>query len=327
MVAMVYDYRLYGLAVRTNLPIPHLHSQTNPFPKLDLTCHFNVVPPYSGEWIPHKRFADKRNQGAPDEDIRLHILTTPDETLVQLAYSDNVRFVFTADTSELWVNWEGDHSLEDISLYFLNPVMGFCLRMRQQVCLHASAVDIDGQAILITAPSGWGKSTLAYRFSLAGYPVISDDISVLTKTETGFAVQPGYPYLRLWPTGTPDAVGTTDSLPQISSNWEKRFFDLQAKQGAFAEQPVPLRAIYFLRNMESAIRIEQVSLPTAVMVLMDNTYMDYLLDDTLRRNDFQFIAQLASKVPVKHLIRRDGLEFVDETVKLILANIAQGNKA
>ena len=47
--------------------------------------------------------------------------------------------------------------------------------------LHASAVAIDGRAVLISGPSGSGKSDLALRLLDRGFKLVSDDRTILRR--------------------------------------------------------------------------------------------------------------------------------------------------
>lgn len=51
--------------------------------------------------------------------------------------------------------------------------------------LHATAVAIEGRAVLITGPSGAGKSDLALRLIDRGAVLVSDDQVALTVDDTG----------------------------------------------------------------------------------------------------------------------------------------------
>ncbi len=50
--------------------------------------------------------------------------------------------------------------------------------------IHASSVAIDGRAVLITGPSGSGKSDLTLRLLDRGFSLVSDDQTLVKKTVT-----------------------------------------------------------------------------------------------------------------------------------------------
>jgi serine kinase of HPr protein (carbohydrate metabolism regulator) len=60
----------------------------------------------------------------------------------------------------------------------MNPTLGPRLSAET---VHASSVAVDGRAVLITGPSGSGKSDLTLRLLDRGFTLVSDDQTVVKK--------------------------------------------------------------------------------------------------------------------------------------------------
>jgi serine kinase of HPr protein (carbohydrate metabolism regulator) len=58
-------------------------------------------------------------------------------------------------------------------------------RLLSSETLHASAVAIDGRAVLIMGPSGAGKSDLALRLLDRGFTLVSDDQTIVRRDGDG----------------------------------------------------------------------------------------------------------------------------------------------
>jgi serine kinase of HPr protein (carbohydrate metabolism regulator) len=61
-----------------------------------------------------------------------------------------------------------------------SPLPGAGARLSAET-VHASAVAIDGRAVLISGPSGAGKSDLALRLLDRGFSLVSDDQTIVKK--------------------------------------------------------------------------------------------------------------------------------------------------
>lgn len=76
-------------------------------------------------------------------------------------------------------DWRGE-----LPASFYSTVVGLTLAWRGLMPMHATAIEIDGKAILLAGKAGAGKSTLAAELIIAGAHLISDDLTVLDQHAT-----------------------------------------------------------------------------------------------------------------------------------------------
>ena len=235
----------------------------------------------------------------------------------RMRYDDGTEFLVDRDGREVWVISPESSTLEDTATYLLGPVLGFVLRRRGITCLHASVVAIDGCAVAIAGPAGAGKSTAAALFAAMGYTVLADDIAAVVNRDGVPHIQPAYPQLRLWPDSVGMLYGSADALPPLTPTWDKRALALAGH--AFCDRPLPLAAVYVLayRTDEAAPVIEIVTGAERLLALLANTYVGYLVDDAMRRHEFDVLSRLASTVHVRR-IRRPGSSDVAATYTQLL---------
>jgi len=131
-----------------------------------------------------------------------------------------------------------------MATYFLGPVLGFVLRRRNIICLHASGVEIQGYAVCFCGDAGYGKSTTAAALAFRGLPVIAEDVVALEESGGEFRAVPGYPRVCLWPESVRMLLGREDALPQLTPVWDKRFLELDAQRAKFAAAKLPFGVIY-----------------------------------------------------------------------------------
>jgi hypothetical protein len=239
------------------------------------------------------------------------------------SYSDGVRFAIDSHGREIVAGWPEGYALEDAATYLTGPVLAFALRLRGWICLHASAVAIEDRAIALVGSPGAGKSTTSAAFAKNGYAVLSDDVVALADEGDSFRVQPGYPRVNLWPDAVSALFGSEDVLPRITPTWDKRFLPLDEARFRFESRALPLSVVYVLGPREpgrSACRIGPVSPPSAVIALVANTYLNYLLDKEMRSSEFGVLARLVNQVTVRFIEPPDAAFRLSEVVDEICAD-------
>jgi hypothetical protein len=239
----------------------------------------------------------------------------------ELSYSDGARFVVDGAVRRVWGTYQPPLTADDMATYFLGPVLGFLLRWRNITCLHASGVEIGGRAVCFCGDAGYGKSTTAAALALRGLPVLAEDIVALEEGRGEFHAVPGYPRVCLWPESVSMLLGRADALPQLTPVWEKCYLELDGQRAKFSQTKLPLGVVYLFAprsSDESAPRIEKLSPREALLELVQNTYMNWVLGRQQRANEFDTLSRLVQQVPVRRIVPHAEPEKIAGLCELIL---------
>lgn len=193
------------------------------------------------------------------------------------------------------------------------PAM-LCFLARGDLPLHAAAVDVGGEAVLLAAPGYFGKTTLAAGFDAAGYRVLSEDVSCLQLT-SGPAVVPGPAMLRI----RHDVAGRVE-LPRaraVAESDDRVHYSLDPSRRGDST-PVPLRAIVLLRSAEDGIELDAVPAAGALRDLWPLSFRLPTVED--RARCFDGLAGLAASVRIWNLARPLRLDELGRVVERIVAD-------
>ncbi len=301
---MNFAYSVFGLLLRSSLPIPELVPAEAPNSDPVVNIHMNESPPreFSSEpkaLIYTSEYTDPAGQPA------LRIWKTVDGQFLFLAYFDGTQFWMDRKGTELWAQWPDNLTIEDTATYLLGPVLGLLLRLRGVTCLHASAISVGDRAIAFVGSEGAGKSTTAAIFAQKGCPVISDDVLAITERQGSYYVFPAYPYLSLWADSVTIVYGPEKKLPSFSANWDKRLLSLSANNLRFEDKQLQLGALFILGERSSlpdSPRVEPLTPKEGLLSLVANSYATNLLDKDMRTAEFEFLGRMLPSVPVQRLI-------------------------
>lgn len=299
-------YRLYGLSVLTTEALPGLQAIASDPARADVCLHLRCEP----DWVREARRLPSQEvrslEAEPETEDPAFVVTSYGAgRFFSLAYSDGTEFMVDGGGERVWGTWTPPWTKEDFATYLLGPVMGFVLRRRNIMPLHASAVSVAGKAIVLFGDAHAGKSTTAAALALRGMPVLCEDIASLHEVDGRYWVGPGYPRVCLWPDSVRNLMGREDALPRLTPNWEKRYLPLDGVLAAFQARPCPIGGIYLLAPRtaeEDAPRIEPMTPQDALLTLVQNSYMNWLLDREQRASEFEVLARLADQVPGRRIV-------------------------
>lgn len=212
------------------------------------------------------------------------------------------RFLLSAGR-EIAFEAEAGADAGDIPIFILGTAFGILLHQRGEIVLHASAVRVNGRAILFCGPSGAGKSTLAAALAQRGYPLITDDFCAVTVTQAGTPiVHPDGRQLKLWAQAIDKLDLKQNRGARVRSRLEKFYVDPGEAHG----EALPLGALYALREARPphAPGIERPNVVDAALLLRRMAYRPKLVSRMGQRvNYFHAATAIADKAGIFYLTR------------------------
>ena len=290
----------FGFAVRSSLPFHYLRKDGGQ--ELAVSAPSVVEDGDSGEllleWTPSSRFPLAGRLFRAEPGFRLWVdtwgwfLIDPEAPRVTLPDAPNV----VRREERLW------------SI----PAM-LCFSARGDTALHAAAVEVDGQAVVLGAPGTFGKTTLAAAFHAAGHRLLSEDTTCVRASEAPLVV-PGPAMLRLRH-DVAEQLELRSAMPVGTVEDDRVHLALDpAIRGDCT--PVPLRAVVLLRHADDGVRIEPAPPAQAVRDLWALSFR--IPTDADRKRCFSTVADLARSVPVWDLHRPLTIRDLPATVDCVV---------
>jgi hypothetical protein len=206
---------------------------------------------------------------------------------------------------------------ELVRLHLLGSALGVLLHQRGLFPFHASAVEVDGQAVLFLGQWGMGKSTMAAAMHQQGYRLIADDLAALFVDREGIYVLPAFPQLKLWPASLESLGASSKALPQVHPSFDKRSFSVHS---VFSTAPSLLRCIFMLEYGETSV-IQPMLPGEALFALLSNWYLarfgDTFPTPSERNAVFQLCAHFVRQLPICTMQRTPLLADLPQHVQLV----------
>jgi hypothetical protein len=221
--------------------------------------------------------------------------------------TDIGRFGIDVEQGRIEIPVTDDPILREQRLHGIPMILSFL--SRGDISLHAAAVEVGGGAVILGAPSRFGKTTLALAFLRAGHRVLSEDM-ICCRADTGEAI-PGPALLRLRPDVVPETL--PEGLFVAAERPDRLFVGFEPGR-AGSGAPVPIRAIIFLREGQQ-IGLEPADPVTAVRDLWALNFR--IGSDEGRADSFRRLTKLAGTLPAWNLTRPLTTEALAATVDAV----------
>lgn len=292
----------------------------------------------------------RRPEGPPEIEIRLAPAEYFEEALGGAAaqpepgawqhtvfLSDGSAYVWWRDMFEFHVSAGGGlihlrrlRDLPDLALetYLLGQVFSYALVKRGIEVLHATTLEVEGEAISLLGECGAGKSSLAAAFLAAGHRLLSDDLLVLQESSAGLLAQPALPRIKIYP-----EVADLFAIPrQGAAPMHPSFRKLVLRlDGSAAVRPAPVRAMYELaapRRPESRrITLRRLSARQAFLCLLRHVFNSKMTAPERLQQLTVFVHRLAERIPIRRVTYRRVFENLPRVRDRILEDFAALRRA
>lgn len=288
----MHQYALYAISLRSEWRLPYDEGTNEAYPTVEL-----LERPES-HFIDGATEADRRSLGPWAQYIPL-----PDGR-EYLRWVGLFEFLISADGRQIAGRPLSKATPEAFHTYLLGQVLSHSLIKFGYEPLHATVVDVDGEAVGFLGDTGRGKSTLAAAFLSAGYRLLTDDLLVLRQDGEQFTAYPGAPRLKLFPEVAAAILGSRAGSTPMNPLTSKVLIPLEI--ATQASRPLPLRQLYVLgapdaKGQRRGVTIRRLPHRRTFIELVRNNYNGDVVDSDRLTRQLAFTATLAMSIPVKLL--------------------------
>lgn len=316
-----FQYHAFGLRIEANGDLPGL-TPAVAIEKPDVRVWLGSRPPGVGS---RDGISSNAPSGfEPDDASEAWVKVWKHADFFRFLYTDETEFFIDRQGTQIWAMWPRELTLADTATYLLGPIMNVVLRLRGSIALHASAVRIGNVAVALVGPEGAGKSTTAASFSMAGFPVLTDDIATIKDEGDAFRIVPAYPRIRLWPRSVEMLFGSEEALPRLTPGWDKRYLQLDSAAHQFEPEAIPLAAIYFLhpRSLDASTpTIDAEPMRDAMVKLIANIGANYMLEHVASDTSFDLLQRIARFVPLRRLVPRADAAYLPQLRNMVVDDV------
>ena len=291
-----YDYRMYGLLVRSQVPLAGPQAiRPGPADIELITAPASLRTPLVQQRLTRSEADDWFHHAALDDGSTYLLWTKLSE------------FLISPDGRRISCRAFDGVSSETLSTYLITQALSCALVQQGIEPLHATVAVVDGEAVAFLGNCGYGKSSLGAAFLKAGHPLLTDDLLVLNRAAPPsgrLVAQPGPARIKLFPEIAGRMLDAGRAGVRMNPETSKLILPLSKDE--HCATAVPLRAIYVLNQPRARRAARHVSIRTlparrACLALIANTFNLIMTDAPRLKRQFAWAAQLATLAPVKAL--------------------------
>jgi hypothetical protein len=286
-----YEYGIYGIHLRSEIPLPLPQQTERPLGTIDLR---------SGS----EGFFRDAVQGSLLEDRTVwHKLAHLAGGSSYMHWRGLGEFLVSSDGRQITCRKFAEAEMESFQVYLLGQALAFALVKQGFEPLHATTLVVKGRAVAFLGDSGFGKSSLAACFLQGGSALVTDDMLILQSRADGHVAYPGPDRIKVFPGIARRFLGKRAIGVPMNSDTGKLVIPIG---GGGCAQPLPLACIYALCgprevHRRGAIRIEPLTAREAFINIVANTFNSAVSGADRLQRQADAAIRLVRSVPVRKL--------------------------
>ena len=142
--------------------------------------------------------------------------------------------------------WNDSVREKDIRIFLNSSGLGAIAIQQGKIAFHATALEKDGQAILLVGHPSSGKSTVAFCLLTQGWKLISSELSTVNEKRI---TSPGIHQLKLWHDAATELGIDTKGMERARKNLWRYLFTPDKKK--CQEESTKVKYIFHLERVES----------------------------------------------------------------------------
>ncbi len=250
----------------------------------------------------------------------VNIYECNDKHVLNIECEGKGQFIF--DESSLSIYWQDDGT--SFEHYLQTFGASLFLELNGVPCIHANALEKDGEAILLIAPSRMGKSSLSAALVANGHTLLTDDmVALYHNSEFGFYTFPSWSKLRLWPDSSNSMLSHVDvkSKKAVHSRFSKT--EIMVHSNVNPNKPVKIRRAYLLNRIQNdgidyEVDIKSIAPSKAAIITMQNS----MLADAYRAlgteaNRLTSLAKYIETIPFYRVNYKSGFDIIGTVAQKI----------
>jgi hypothetical protein len=303
-----YWYTMYGLRVRSDLPLP-VRAEALP---ADTPADLAFV---------HAGTADDAPR--PTGEVAGTLTCDHGTTHVIVYRGDDGSWLWNLDVG-LFHLLPGDRQVDVypergadmgvVGLVLAGQVAVYTLSRRGVASLHAGAVVTPAGAVAFMGAHGQGKSTMTAAMLRRGAALLADDALALGTRGAVITGLAGPRFMKLWPESVSGTLGPHMHLPDLARAISKKRIDAAGRFALAGEAPIV--ALYELDRYDAtdgaaAITIERLSPSEALAMLLRHVSSSMFLRTGDVARLLPRLSRLAAQAPVRRLRYPAGYAYQD----------------